>query len=44
MTHDEKPAAAAWTLGIRDSKNPDGPALLLALPAWTAFLTSIVES
>ncbi|GHC46314.1 DUF397 domain-containing protein [Streptomyces flavofungini] len=28
-------------VGIRDSKNPDGPALLLGLPAWQAFLTGL---
>lgn len=27
------------TIGVRDSKNPTGPKLLLARPAWTAFLT-----
>ncbi|MGA4839526.1 DUF397 domain-containing protein [Streptomyces sp. G45] len=28
-------------VGIRDSKNPDGPALLLTLPAWKAFLATL---
>ncbi|MFD9858320.1 DUF397 domain-containing protein [Streptomyces alboflavus] len=28
-------------VGIRDSKNPQGPALLLALPSWKAFLTGL---
>ncbi|MFD9907035.1 DUF397 domain-containing protein [Streptomyces sp. NPDC059063] len=28
----------AGGVGIRDSKNPDGPALLLGLPAWKAFV------
>lgn len=26
------------TIGVRDSKNPTGPKLQLARPAWTAFL------
>ncbi|WKK26696.1 DUF397 domain-containing protein [Streptomyces olivoreticuli] len=26
---------------IRDSKNPDGPALLVATAAWTSFLAGI---
>ncbi|MEU5127636.1 DUF397 domain-containing protein [Streptomyces mobaraensis] len=30
--------AATGTVPIRDSKNPEGPALLLPAPAWTAFL------
>ncbi|WFB09107.1 DUF397 domain-containing protein [Streptomyces sp. LX-29] len=28
---------------IRDSKNPDGPALVFATPAWKAFLAAIAE-
>ncbi|MGA5132887.1 DUF397 domain-containing protein [Streptomyces olivoreticuli] len=28
-------------LPIRDSKNPDGPALLVTPAAWTSFLTGI---
>ncbi|MET8380018.1 DUF397 domain-containing protein [Streptomyces microflavus] len=26
---------------VRDSKNPDGPALVLQAPAWSAFISSI---
>ncbi|MET8061938.1 DUF397 domain-containing protein [Streptomyces microflavus] len=26
---------------VRDSKNPDGPALVLQAPAWDAFISSI---
>ncbi|GGS18812.1 hypothetical protein GCM10010252_67860 [Streptomyces aureoverticillatus] len=26
---------------IRDSKNPGGPALIVAAPAWSAFLRSV---
>ncbi|MET8347708.1 DUF397 domain-containing protein [Streptomyces microflavus] len=26
---------------VRDSKNPDGPALVLQAPAWDAFVSSI---
>ncbi|WJV46096.1 DUF397 domain-containing protein [Streptomyces flavofungini] len=37
-------AHRAESIGVRDSKNPQGPALLLPLPAWKAFLTSVVES
>ncbi|MEV0439297.1 DUF397 domain-containing protein [Streptomyces spectabilis] len=28
-------------VGIRDSKNPQGPALCLGLPAWKAFLAGL---
>ena len=28
-------------IAVRDSKNPTGPALLLAASAWTPFLTHI---
>ncbi|MCI3933160.1 DUF397 domain-containing protein [Streptomyces sp. AN091965] len=28
-------------VGIRDSKNPQGPALLLGRPAWKAFLAGL---
>ena len=28
------------TIPVRDSKNPDGPVLTFAPPAWKAFLTS----
>ncbi|GGR66590.1 hypothetical protein GCM10010252_00260 [Streptomyces aureoverticillatus] len=31
------------SIGIRDSKTPQGPALVLGLPAWNAFLTSVVK-
>nr|MDT0522770.1 DUF397 domain-containing protein [Streptomyces sp. DSM 41633] len=27
---------------VRDSKNPDGPALVLPAAAWTTFITGIV--
>ncbi|HEX6074735.1 MAG TPA: DUF397 domain-containing protein, partial [Micromonosporaceae bacterium] len=27
------------TIGVRDSKNPNGPELVVTLTAWTAFLT-----
>lgn len=37
-------AHSAEGIGVRDSKNPQGPALLLTLPAWTAFLTSVVRA
>ncbi|MGI5338079.1 DUF397 domain-containing protein [Streptomyces sp. CA-181903] len=30
--------ARTGTVPVRDSKNPEGPALLLPAPAWTAFL------
>ncbi|KAB7849994.1 DUF397 domain-containing protein [Streptomyces mobaraensis] len=30
--------ARTGAVPIRDSKNPEGPALLLPAPAWTAFL------
>ncbi|WP_405661279.1 DUF397 domain-containing protein [Streptomyces sp. RK9] len=32
----------AGGVGIRDSKIPDGPAVLLGHPAWRAFLASVV--
>ncbi|QDQ13764.1 DUF397 domain-containing protein [Streptomyces spectabilis] len=28
-------------VGVRDSKDPQGPALLLGLPAWRAFLAGL---
>ncbi|EPH43730.1 DUF397 domain-containing protein [Streptomyces aurantiacus] len=31
----------AGGIGIRDSKNPQGPALTLGLPAWKAFLSGL---
>ena len=27
---------------VRDSKNPDGPALTVLTPAWRAFLTTVI--
>ncbi|MFF9622195.1 DUF397 domain-containing protein [Streptomyces griseosporeus] len=29
------------TVPVRDSKNPDGPVLLIPRPAWSAFLSSL---
>ncbi|NJP99026.1 DUF397 domain-containing protein [Streptomyces zingiberis] len=26
---------------VRDSKNPDGPALLVPAPGWSAFVTAV---
>ncbi|MEI5101474.1 DUF397 domain-containing protein [Streptomyces sp. PmtG] len=40
----ELPPHPAGGIGVRDSKNPAGPALLLALPAWTAFVGSLRTS
>ena len=34
-------ALAHETVGVRDSKNPDGPALAVSTPAWQAFLTTL---
>nr|MDT0660388.1 DUF397 domain-containing protein [Micromonospora sp. DSM 115978] len=31
----------AGTIGVRDSKNPDGPALAFAPTAWTGFLAGL---
>ncbi|WP_326555978.1 DUF397 domain-containing protein [Micromonospora sp. NBC_01813] len=31
---------AGGTIGVRDSKDPHGPALLFPTDAWTAFLTA----
>ncbi len=28
---------------VRDSKDPDGPALALPTPAWRAFLTTLIR-
>ncbi|WP_316773460.1 DUF397 domain-containing protein [Streptomyces sasae] len=36
------PAPAART-GVRDSKNPDGPALLLPADAWTQFVAYVAD-
>ncbi|UFQ17042.1 MULTISPECIES: DUF397 domain-containing protein [Streptomyces] len=33
------PQAVGSTTHIRDSKNPDGPALAVSADAWTAFLS-----
>ncbi|WP_328468615.1 DUF397 domain-containing protein [Streptomyces sp. NBC_00448] len=33
--------AAHDTVPVRDSKNPDGPALAFTPSAWTAFITAI---
>lgn len=29
------------TVPVRDSKDPDGPALLFTAPAWSAFVTAV---
>ncbi|MFJ9685006.1 DUF397 domain-containing protein [Streptomyces bacillaris] len=29
------------TVPVRDSKNPDGPTLLIAAPGWSAFVTAV---
>ncbi|WP_329217414.1 DUF397 domain-containing protein [Streptomyces sp. NBC_01485] len=34
-------ALVAPAVGVRDSKNPAGPALLLPAPAWAEFLSSL---
>jgi hypothetical protein len=34
-------APASDRVLVRDSKNPDGPALALPTPAWRAFLTTL---
>ncbi|MFI8193032.1 DUF397 domain-containing protein [Streptomyces sp. NPDC085946] len=31
------------TVPVRDSKNPDGPVLLLRRTAWSAFLTALKD-
>ncbi|MFD8967174.1 DUF397 domain-containing protein [Streptomyces sp. NPDC059568] len=28
---------------VRDSKNPDGPALTIAAPAWSSFITALTK-
>ncbi|WP_369186321.1 DUF397 domain-containing protein [Streptomyces sp. R08] len=33
--------APARTVPVRDSKNPDGPTLILHAPAWAAFVTAV---
>lgn len=30
-------------VGVRDSKNPDGPALVVSPRAWDAFMGSVVD-
>ncbi|QCX79225.1 hypothetical protein C9F11_28125 [Streptomyces sp. YIM 121038] len=30
-------------VGIRDSKDPEGPALVLGRPAWAAFVAGVVQ-
>ncbi|MFV2017217.1 DUF397 domain-containing protein [Micromonospora sp. LOL_023] len=37
----EVAALAGGTIGVRDSKDPHGPALLFPAGAWTAFLTTV---
>lgn len=32
---------AGGTIGVRDYKDPNGPALLFPAGAWTAFLTTV---
>lgn len=34
-------AFAASSVAVRDSKDPDGPALRFGLPGWTGFLHSL---
>jgi len=34
-------ALAADTTGVRDSKNPDGPALVFTGPTWRGFLSRL---
>jgi hypothetical protein len=34
-------AAAGSSVGVRDSKDPDGPVLVLPATAWTHFVTAI---
>ncbi|WFB09106.1 DUF397 domain-containing protein [Streptomyces sp. LX-29] len=35
--------AATGAVPVRDSKNPDGPALVFATPAWKAFVTAVAK-
>ncbi|MDX3385653.1 DUF397 domain-containing protein [Streptomyces niveiscabiei] len=37
-------AALTPNIGVRDSKNPTGPALLLPPSAWSPFLTHLRET
>jgi Domain of unknown function (DUF397) len=32
---------ARFTAPVRDSKRPDGPALILGLPAWNTFVAAV---
>ncbi|MFE6775354.1 DUF397 domain-containing protein [Streptomyces sp. NPDC057702] len=34
-------AATSGTVPVRDSKNPDGPALAFSTPAWAAFIAGV---
>lgn len=34
-------AGLPGTIAVRDSKDPDGPALLFTTDAWSAFLTAV---
>ncbi len=34
-------AVAGSSVGVRDSKDPDGPVLVLPATAWTHFVTAI---
>jgi len=34
-------AVAGFAVGVRDSKDPDGPALVLPTTAWTHFVAAI---
>lgn len=34
-------ATLPTAVAIRDSKNPDGPKLIVATPAWSTFVTTI---
>ncbi|WP_433494459.1 DUF397 domain-containing protein [Micromonospora sp. CA-248089] len=33
--------AAHGVVGVRDSKDPDGPALAVSPPGWAAFVTAL---
>ncbi|MFY1698172.1 DUF397 domain-containing protein [Solwaraspora sp. WMMA2101] len=37
----EVAALAGGTIGVRDSKDPNGPALLFPAGTWTTFLTTV---
>jgi hypothetical protein len=38
------PAFPGNTVPVRDSKNPDGPVLLIGRTAWTAFTMALPRS